>query len=407
MVLGDARAGKFAENLTGFARMLRRAGLHIDTSRIKLAQQALTQIDLGTRIEVQAALESTLVSRFQDRDVFHQLFDAYFKDPEIARQLLAQLLPQSRASKTPAQRSPRAQEALHVINQPNRKTPQPREDEVKLDAAMSASDRERLRHADFEGLSASEYQLVERLAREIPLTVPRHKARRYRTASQGDRIDWPGLMRELARHDGEFLEIARTSRQTRPLPLLVLVDVSGSMERYARLLLAFLHEATHGLRQTRRAVFAFGTRLTDLNKAFRLDDTDAMLAGVNEAVPDFGGGTLISEAIRCLRQQHRQVIVGNRTIALIITDGLDTGDPGLLDEQMAWLCGQARRTVWLNPLLRYDGYQPLAGGAQVLARRVDQMLAIHNLAHLESLASALSQLLHQAKRSRSHTRSCT
>jgi len=405
MVLGDARAGKFAENLTGFGRMLRRAGLRVDTSRIKLAQQALTQVDLGARIEVMAALESTLVSRHQDREVFQQLFDAYFKDPEIARQLLAQLLPQSKASKTPAQRSPRAQEALHVINQPNRKTPQPREDEIKLDAAMSASDRERLRHADFEGLSASEYRLVERLAREIPLSLPRHNARRYRAANRGDQIYWPGLMRELARHDGEFLEIARVTRQTQPLPLLVLVDVSGSMERYARLLLAFLHQATHGLRQTRRAVFAFGTQLTNLNKAFRLDDADAMLASVNEAVPDFGGGTLISEAIRCLRQQYRHAIVGNRSIVLIISDGLDTGDPAMLDEQMAWLCGQARRTVWLNPLLRYDEYQPLAGGAQVLARRVDQMLAIHNLAHLESLASALSQLLHRTKRSHPRSRS--
>ena len=393
MVLGDARVGKFAENVTGFGRMLRRAGLHVDTSRIRVAQQALTLVDLGTRSEVMVALESTLVSRHQDREVFRQLFEAYFKDPQIARQLLAQRLPQSRASKNPVQRSPRAQEALNVINKPNRKAAPPQEDEVKLDAAMSASDRERLRHADFEGLSASEYRLVERLAREIPLDLPQFRARRYRPTGRGDQVHWPGLMRELARHDGELLDITRTRRRLQPLPLTVLVDVSGSMERYARLLLAFLHQATRTVRQNHRAIFAFGTRLTDLNKAFRLADTDAMLANVNEVVPDFGAGTLIGPAIETLRNAHRQAIVGNRSIVLIISDGLDTGDPDLLDRQMTWLCGQARRTLWLNPLLRYDGYQPLAGGARVLARHVDQMLAIHNLAHLESLAKALSQLL--------------
>lgn len=395
MVLGDARLGKFSENVMGFARMLRRAGLRVDTDRIRLAQMALAQIDMGNKVEVRSALECTLVSHYQDRDVFNQLFEAYFKDPEIARQLLAQLLPQSKAAKSPPRRSPRAQEALQFAQQIQRNTASPPREEIKLDAAMSASDRQRLRHADFDSLNASEYRLVDRLAREIALDLPTFRSRRIEQTTRGHRVHWPSLMRDMARHDGDVIDLTLTRSRREPLPLLILVDISGSMERYARLLLAFLHQATRG---QRRSVFAFGTELTDLNLAFRHDDTDAMLRKVNEEVPDFGGGTQISRAIETLRNQHRSAIIGNRTIVLLISDGLDTGDPDQLEAPVRWLCQQSRRTVWLNPLLRYKGYQPLAAGAQVLARYVDRMLAIHNLERLESLAQAMRQLLYNPGR---------
>ena len=394
MVLGDARHGKFAENLMGFARTLRRAGMPLDSARIGLAQQALTLVDVGSRPDVKSALETVLVSRQQDREVFSQLFDAYFKDPEIAKQLLAQLLPQSKAARRPSDRKLRVQEALYAVkqNQPDRR--QTREEEIQLDAAMSASASERLRNADFEGLSASEFLLVERLAREIPLPLPQVLSRRRRPSSHGNQIYWHALLRDAARHAGEFVELAWSSRRPSPLPLLILVDVSGSMQRYARLLLAFLHQAT---RKTKRSVFAFGTQLTDLSPSFALDDTDAMLASMNQNVPDFGGGTRISTAIQTLREKHRNAITGNRTVVLLISDGLDTGNKTDLDREVSWLCRQARATVWLNPLLRYEGYQPLAGGASVLSRHVDQMLAIHNLAHLQSLASALARLMQKVR----------
>ena len=395
MVLGDARQGRFAENLVGFSRTLRRAGIPVDIARIGLAQRALTLVDLGSRDDVKSALETVLVSRQQDLEVFSHLFDAFFKDPEIAKQLLAQLLPQSKAARSPVDRNLRAQEALYAIqqNQPDRR--QTREEEIQLDAAMSASASEQLRNADFESLSASEFLLVERLAREIPLPLPHIRSRRHQPSSHGTRIDWPALLAQAARHAGEFADIAWSCRRPDPLPLLILVDVSGSMQRYARLLLAFLHQAT---RKTKRSVFAFGTRLTDLNASFALEDTDAMLTSMNRNVPDFGGGTRIGTAIQTLREQHRNAIIGNRTIVLLISDGLDTGDKASLDREVSWLCRQARATVWLNPLLRYEGYQPLAGGASVLSRHVDQMLAIHNLAHLQSLATALASLMQKARK---------
>ena len=394
VMLGDARAGKLADNVLGFGRTLRRAGLAVDSARISLAQQALSLIDIGRREDVRLALETVFVSKEQDRQVFGELFEAYFKNPDVAKQLLAQLLPQTKAPKSGPLRSARAQEALQAprINKTLKQSNT--EEKVELDAAMSASAVNRLQHADFESLNASEYKLVEQLVREIPMTLPTVDSRRHRHASHGDQLAWSRLMREATRHDGDVLSLPFLKRRPNPLPLLVLVDVSGSMQRYARLMLAFLHQAT---RHTVRSVYAFGTTLTDLSSAFQSSDTDRMLALTNTLITDYGGGTRMGQALQCIREQHARHIIGHRTVVLLITDGLDTGDPASLSEHLGWVCRQARATVWLNPLLRYDGYQPLAAGAQVLHRHVDQMLAIHNLSHLTALARALKTLLNQVR----------
>jgi uncharacterized protein with von Willebrand factor type A (vWA) domain len=163
------------------------------------------------------------------------------------------------------------------------------------------------------------------------------------------------------------------------------------MERYARLLLAFLHTATQAHRQ--RDVFAFGTHLTDLTPAFRMADTDAMLAAASAAIDDFAGGTRLGESLATLRSQHARRLIGRRTLVLVISDGLDTGEPQELERELDWLTHRCRRLLWLNPLLRFDGYAPLARGAAVLHRHAHAMLAVHNLAKLEDLAASLADLL--------------
>jgi uncharacterized protein with von Willebrand factor type A (vWA) domain len=163
------------------------------------------------------------------------------------------------------------------------------------------------------------------------------------------------------------------------------------MERYARLLLAFLHAATH--RHARRDVFAFGTQLTDLTPAFRQADTDAMLAHASAAIEDFAGGTQLGLSLATLREQHARRLVGRRTLVLVITDGLDTGEPPALAQELAWLRRRCRRLLWLNPLLRFDGYAPVARGAAVLNTYAHGMLAVHNLSKLDDLAGSLAALM--------------
>lgn len=393
--LGDARTGKLADNLTGFGRTLRRAGVRVDAARMALAQHAVMLVGLQ-RQDVAAALEAVLVSREQDRLVFRELFNAYFKNPNVAQKLLAQMLPSAEAKAEPVKRRPRVSEALAPVRAA-RKAPPREEDKVDFDAAMTASDLTRLRHADFNQLSASEFRLVEQLARDIPLPLPDYAARRTRPGVRGSRPHWPGAMHQAARTGGEFLQVPLLQRRRQPLPLLVLVDVSGSMERYARLLLAFLHAATAPRRAgaLRRDVFAFGTGLTDLTPAFRLADTDAMLLTASHAIADFAGGTRMGESLRALRLQHARRLVGRRTLVLLITDGLDTGPPELLGQELAWLRRHCARLLWLNPLLRFGGYAPTARGAAVLHRQAHGMLAVHDLSRLQDLAGSLAAVLRQ------------
>jgi uncharacterized protein with von Willebrand factor type A (vWA) domain len=390
MLLGDARTGKLADNIAGFGRALRRAGLRVDSARIALAQQAAQLVGVDSRHDLGAAMEAVLVSREQERGVYRELFDAWFRDPEVAHQLLAQMLPSAAGKAEPVKRRPRVSEAL-APQQRFGNAPKPADQEVDFDAAMTASERALLKHADFNAMSASEFHLVERLAREVALPVPSMPVRRTRPGTRGAQLHWARTLRSASHTGGELLLLRRLQRNREPLPLLVLVDVSGSMERYARLLLAFLHAATRAHR--RRDVFAFGTHLTDLTPAFRIADTDAMLAAASAAIDDFAGGTRLGESLATLRQHHARRLVGRRTLVLVISDGLDTGEPELLARELDWLTHRCRRLLWLNPLLRFEGYAPLARGAAVLHRHAHAMLAVHNLAKLQELAASLAALL--------------
>ena len=392
---GDARRGKFAPNLLGFCRALRRAGIAVDARRAAQAQQALALVGLA-REDMEAALEATLLARAQDRQIFRELFAAYFRNPEVAQQLLAQLLPRAPEASAPRHR-PRVQEALAAARLPGQ-AGAPAKEEFKLDAAMSASARERLRQADFNQLSASEYRLVEQLVREVRLPLPQYASRRTRAAQRGAAVHWAASFKAAARTGGELLQLRRRQRRELPMPWLALVDVSGSMERYVRLLLAFLHAATSTRRQPRlrRRVYSMGTRLHDLSAAFDHADPDAMLQAVNRAIDDFGGGTRLAECLARLRCAHARQLVGRRTLVLIVSDGLDTGDAAELAQELDWLRRHSARIVWLNPLLRYAGYAPLARGASVLHRHADAMLAVHNLNSLQQLAGHLACLMADA-----------
>ena len=389
--LGDARLGKLVENLGGFGRALRRAGVPVDAARMGLACEALSLVGVARRADAQAALEAVLVSRAQDRDVFRELFDTYFRDPALANKLLAQMLPSAESPAEPPKGRPRVREALSPRRDALEAARKPKEDQIDLDAAMTASELARLRQADFNALAASEFRLVERLARDIRLPLPEYATRRTRRGARGARLHWPQVMRQAARNGGELLHLPRRERCRQPLPLLVLVDVSGSMERYARLLLAFLHAATRGLR--RREVFAFGTRLTDLGEALREPDSDRMLAVAGQAIQDFAGGTRLGDALATLRRAHARRLVGRRTLVLLVSDGLDTGEPEDLARELDWLRRHSGRLLWLNPLLRFDGYAPLARGAAVLHARAHGMLAVHNLEKLEDLAASIAAVL--------------
>lgn len=392
MQLGDARTGKMGDNVSGFARALRRTGMPIDSSQMALATTALLLVGLDSKADVKHALEAVFVTRQEDREVFSQLFDAFFKNPELAQKLLSQMLPkaQGESKPNPNPRRSRVQEALHAVAKAGVQNQS--EQEIELDAAMSASDTERLRNADFQSLSASEYQIIERLSKKIPLALPTMKSRRFMPNTRGHRLDWTRVLRETQRNAGELTVLPRLIRKPQLLPLMILIDISGSMQRYARLMLAFLHKST---KFAPRSVFALGTHLTDLRGAFKQTDTDDMLEQVNQLVDDFAGGTRLGESLNQLTKQYHRLFTGKRTIVLIITDGLDTGLKEELSSNLQWIKLHSKKILWLNPLLRYAGYEPLAQGASQLHGHADATLAIHNLSSLEQLSQSIAKLLKQ------------
>lgn len=389
--LGDARAGKLADNITGFGRALRRAGLRIDSGQLALAQQAAGLVGVERKDDLCAAMEAVLVHDEAERAVLRELFEAWFRDPQVAHKLLAQMLPRGEGKADPVPRRPRVRDALAAVRAAQA-DPAPRnEREIEFDAAMTASDVRRLHHADFNGLNAAEYRLVEQLVQRLRLRLPQVATRRQQASARGERLHWARVAQAAARQGGDCLRLPRQRPRRQPLPVLLLVDVSGSMERYARLLLAFLHGALRA--RQRRDVFAFGTRLTDLGPAFRLRDADAMLAAAAGAIDDFAGGTRLGDSLAELRQRHARRFVGRRTLVLLISDGLDTGEPAVLDAELQWIKRHSRQLLWLNPLLRFEGYTPTARAAVVLHRHADRLVAVHNLDHLSQLADSLAQVL--------------
>jgi uncharacterized protein with von Willebrand factor type A (vWA) domain len=387
--LGDARSGKLVENLLGFGRALRRAGIAVDSAKLSLASQALLWINLSQRDECYAALASTLLSRYQDQQVFKDVFERYFTNPDLANQLLGQMLPRTEEKKS-LQKNDRAREALRG-KQLSSNPGSPQDHKIELDASMTLSDHHRLRYADFNGLNTSEYQLIEQLAKGIKVKFPKMPSRRYRPHHRGHQLDFRKIIQSSIRLNNELLEIHWQRRKTYFLPLLILVDVSGSMERYARLLLSFLHAATRHHPNTE--VLSFGTKLTHLTQSFANHDTDRMLLDINDQIQDFASGTQLGSCLDELNTQYGKLMIGKRTVVLLITDGLDTGSSEILHDALTKLKRQSKSILWLNPLMRYEAYQPIASGPAELAKVADKMIAIHNLQSLQELSKHLEQLL--------------
>jgi uncharacterized protein len=386
--LGDVRQGKLLENVLGFGRALRRAGVSIDSSKIALAMQALSLINIDHKEEYKSALFTTMIHEKKDRDIFNELFEQYFKNPDLANKLLGQMLPRTEEKKI--QNNNRAKDALQISRPENKSQPSP-EQKIEFDARLTFSDIERLRYADFNSLSSDEYQLVEQLAQQIPLYFPQHHSRRYRSRHSGQMLDFRRILQSAARNHYDLTQIYWRAKKEQFLPLMILLDVSGSMERYTRLILSFLHAATR--HHPHVDVFSFGTNLTDLSKSFQITDTDQMLAQMNRQIQDFAGGTKLGQSMTQLNTEYNQRMIGHRTVVILITDGLDTGTPEQLEQALERLQKKSRSILWLNPLMRYEDYQPIAQGPAILTKYVDKMVATHHLESLQQLSKHLRALI--------------
>jgi uncharacterized protein with von Willebrand factor type A (vWA) domain len=368
-----------SESVIGFGRLLRGAGLPVGTADIGAAQQALTLIDIGAKDQVEAALRCTLCGGAGDFAVFDAAFAALWRanSPAGAPGDAAEAVPPAAGSRRLAEAAAPAQ----------RRAPPPRQHDVQ-----QASDAERLRRMDFEAMSAGEIAEAQRAVARLAMPRDWISTRRRRPDPRGDGIDMAGTWRSALRDGGLMSGFARTSRRRVPPPLVVLCDISGSMQPYAPMLLRFVHALT--LRRRRVHIFLFGTRLTNVTRALGARDPEVAMQAVGAAVADWSGGTRIGDALHAFNQAWGRRVLGQGARVLLLTDGLDRGDAASaaadLGAEMARLHRNCKTLIWLNPLLRWSGFTPRAASIAAMLPHVDIFRSAHNLASLEQLADLLS-----------------
>ncbi len=382
--------GRLAENVAHFARVLRAAGLPVGPDRVVTALKALEICGVEQRLRVHAALSAVLIDRHEHQAVFDAAFAAFWRDPKLFERLMYLALPkiEGRGSKEREKRQQRLQDALAASGPPPvpKKDEAQGEDKVELETTLTFSERERLQKADFETMSAAEFALAKKLAEKLPLPIPPLVTRRLESAARGA-LDLRAMARHGAR-DPFGSTLAYRRHAEREAPLVVLIDISGSMQRYSRIFLHWVHALTRARGNV--SVFTLGTRLTPITRFLRHRDADEALAAAGAAVQDWNGGTRLATCLAEFNRVHaRRVLTGNAAV-LLLTDGLERDDGGALGAEAARLKRLARRIVWLNPLLRYDGFEPRAAGIRAIMPHVDAFLPAHNLASLRDLSGALA-----------------
>jgi len=377
----------FAENVTHFARVLRRAGVPVGPDRVLTALEALEAVGFARRDDVHAALSAVMLDRHDQQEIFDQAFDAFWRDPKLLEQMMALLLPKIRG-KGDRERAPRSHRLAEALAPPRLDAAPPppaADDRVDYEASFTFSDRERLQTADFESMTAAEFDLARRIAEELPLPVVPVRRRRHEASGRG-RIDLRRTMLAMARQPQTLLP--RFSEPRTELPtLVVLLDISGSMDRYARLMLHYVHGLTR--RHLKVHTLTFGTRLTNITRALRNRDPDVALAIAAAQVQDWKGGTRIASCLDDFNRHWARRLLGANAAVLLVSDGLDTDEHGELSRAAQQLRLYAHQVVWLNPLLRFERFEPRAAGIRAILPHVDRFLPVHNLASLADLAAAL------------------
>ena len=373
-------------NLLHFGRLLRRLGLDVPGGRMRDVAEALAYVDLGRRAEFYHTLRSLLVHRVQDMELFDDAFRVFWRHPHgdwTETNLRAM-------GETRRSGEPKYESELPPSDAAHGKSRE-RTYRVERMAALSYSQREGLWVKDFERFTVEEVTAAQQMITDLDWQLGERKSKRW-TAGRGAALDLRRAVRANMRYGGELIDLPTRRRKTKRRPLVLLCDVSGSMERYSRILLHFIHALTGAGRLGRVESFVFATRLTRITRQLSGRAVDDMVPALPRTIADFGGGTRIGEALHTFNVEWARRVRGNGPVVLLISDGWDRGDPEQLRAEMARLQRSCHRLVWLNPLLGSPDYLPLTRGMRAALPSVDDFLPVHNLASLETLARHLNTL---------------
>lgn len=389
IIAAEADGGKIAANILGFARLLRASGLEIGPQKVILATEAVMAAGIGNPKTLYWTLHAVFVTRPSEREIFNQAFHLIWRDPGYLQQLLSVMVPNARGSQSKP-RDAMARRLADSLFLRRAEMQAVERDQIQLDASGSASELEVLAAKDFEQMTAEELRLARRVIADLAVTLAAIRTRRFAALShgRGERLDLRRMLRTAGTRGTEAMPLLYKARRTCHPPLVVLCDISGSMDAYARLFLHFLYALVNAGEQVH--CFLFGTRLTNVTRLLRNRDPDAAIAKVAGTVADWSGGTRIGESLATFNRQWARRVLGQNATVLLFTDGLDRMDGEGIGAAARRLRASSRRLIWLNPLLRYEDYAPLAAGARELERHVSELRPCHNLKSLAGLAAVLS-----------------
>jgi len=380
--------GRLADNIVHFARALRAAGIPVGPGSVLDALEAVKAAGIGTKDDFYWTLHAVFIKRHEHSMVFEQAFRIFFRNRHLLDQLGSLLAPPEPGTpdmpQPPEDVSQRVMDALFS----GAETVQRDEEQVELDARLTVSDREVLEKKDFAQMSAAEIAAAKEAIRDLVLSFDEVKTRRLTPDPHGHRIDLRRTLRSSLKGGGALIDLKYRGRKTRIPPIVALVDISGSMSQYTRLFLHFLHGMTDA--RKRVSTFLFGTRLTNVTRPLREKDPDEALAAVSASVLDWSGGTRIATSLAEFNRRWSRRVLGQGAVVLLITDGLERDPDERLAFEMDRLHRSCRRLVWLNPLLRFSGFEAKARGIRSMLPHVDEMRPIHNLDSMRSLCQSLS-----------------
>ena len=389
----NENGGLIAANIMHFARVLRAAGLPIGPGKVLDAINALATLGIGRREDFYWTLHATFVNRRDQRELFDQAFHIFWKNPQILERMMSMMLPSAQLAEEEAPEndlSSRVAEALTAGTEAREEIKTREKEEVEFDATLTWSQDEVFRDLDFEKMTNAEMEAAKAAMQQIRLPLRALPTRRFHPSKNGARIDMRTTLRSSLRSNGDIIPLHWRKRKRRNPPLVVLCDISGSMERYARMLLHFLHAVTND--QDRVHTFLFGTRLTNVTRYLRYRDIDISLENVASAVVDWSGGTRIGECLKDFNRFWSRRVLTQGAVVVLITDGLDRDGGEGLHLEMDRLHRSSRHLIWLNPLLRYDKFQPKSHGIKAILPHVDEFRPVHNLESLAQLAHILSNM---------------
>ena len=389
---------KLAQNIIHFARALRKAGLPIGPGRTIDAIRAVETAGFTQRTDFYWTLHACFVNRPEHRQIFAQIFRMYWRDPRYLERMMAMMLPALRGVQEEKPADAAAKRATEALLDGMDDFLPPLEEEegetkIEIDATQTMSGEERLKTLDFEQMNAEEMAQAKRMLSRLRLPVQPIASRRTIAAPHGRLPDWRRTMRDAMRRGGELQDFSTKNRRMRWPNLVVLCDISGSMSQYSRVVLHFLHAVSNAKGQGWAKVhaFTFGTRLTNITRHLATRDVDAALKAAGAEAQDWEGGTRIGDCLHDFNRDWSRRVLGQGAVVLLISDGLDRDDPAALEREMERLHLSSRRLIWLNPLLRFDGFAPRAQGIRAMLPHVDSFRAGHSIASLEDLAIVISR----------------